>query len=59
MILADFLVEQWLNPMDSKAEHNLGTSCVRAMTMDELFRVTNQDEDAFLEEMRTVWQGPS
>ena len=22
MILADFLVEQWLNPMDSKAEHN-------------------------------------
>lgn len=54
MILADFLVEQWLNPMDSKAEHNLGTSCVRAMTMDELFRVTNQDEDAFLEEMRTM-----
>lgn len=54
MILADFLVEQWLNPMDSKAEHNFGTSCVKAMTMDELFRVTGQDEEAFLKEMSTM-----
>lgn len=54
MILADFLVEQWLNPMDSKAKHNLGTSCVKAMTMDELFRVTGQDEEAFLKDMATM-----
>lgn len=54
MILADFLVEQWLNPMDSKAEHNLGTSCVKAITMDELFRVTGQDEEAFLKELSTM-----
>ena len=54
MILADFLVEQWLNPMDSKAEHNFGTSCVKAMTMDELFRITEQDVEAFLKEMSTM-----
>ena len=54
MILADFLVEQWLNPMDSKAEHNFGTSCVKALTMDELFRVTEQDENAFLKDLSTM-----
>lgn len=54
MILADFLVEQWLNPMDSKAEHNFGTSCVKAITMDELFRVTGQDEEAFLKDFSTM-----
>ena len=40
--------------MDSKAVHNLGTSCVKALTMDELFRVTEQDEEAFLKEMSTM-----
>ncbi|MDD2295381.1 MAG: aminotransferase class I/II-fold pyridoxal phosphate-dependent enzyme [Eubacteriales bacterium] len=54
MELKDFLIEQWLNPMDSKAKHNLGSSCVKAMTMDELFRVTGQDEEAFLKEMSTM-----
>lgn len=54
MELKSFLIEQWLNPMDSKAKHNLGSSCVKALTMDELFRVTGQDEEAFLKEMSTM-----
>ena len=54
MKLAWFGVEEWLNPMDSLARINLGSSCVSALRMDELFRLTGEDEDAFLEEMRTM-----
>ena len=54
MKMAEFLVEQWLNPMDSKAKYNFGSSCVSAFTMDELFRVTEQDEAAFLKDMETM-----
>lgn len=54
MKMAWFGVEEWLNPMDSLAEVNLGSSCVKAITMDELFRVTGQDEAAFLKEMETM-----
>ena len=48
MKLAWFGVEEWLNPMDSLARINLGSSCVSALRMDELFRLTGEDEDAFL-----------
>src|SRR5665647_697531 len=54
MELKSFLIEQWLNPMDSKAKHNLGSSCVKALTMDELFKVTGQDEEAFLKDLSTM-----
>ncbi|NCB41153.1 MAG: aminotransferase class I/II-fold pyridoxal phosphate-dependent enzyme [Clostridia bacterium] len=54
MELKSFLIEQWLNPMDSKAKHNLGSSCVKALTMDELFRVTGQDEEVFLKDLSTM-----
>jgi aspartate/methionine/tyrosine aminotransferase len=54
MELKNFLIEQWLNPMDSKAKYNLGSSCVKAMTMDELFKVTEQDEEAFLKDLSTM-----
>lgn len=52
MKLAWFGVEEWLNPMDSLAKINLGSSCVKAFTMDELFKVTGQDEQEFLKDMR-------
>lgn len=54
MKLAWFGVEEWLNPMDSLARVNLGSSCVSALRMDELFALTGQDLDAFLEKMRTM-----
>ena len=53
MKLPWFGVEEWLNPMDSLAKINFGSSCVSALAMDELFETTGQDLDAFLEEMRT------
>lgn len=54
MKLAYFGVEHWLNPMDSKAKYNFGSSCVKALTMDELFRVTGQDEKEFLKFVETM-----
>ena len=54
MKLAWFGVEEWLNPMDSLAKVNLGSSCVSALRMDELFALTGEDLDAFLEGMRTM-----
>ena len=54
MKLAWFGVEEWLNPMDSLAKVNLGSSCVSALRMDELFKLTGEDLDAFLEGMRTM-----
>ena len=53
MKLAWFGVEEWLNPMDSLAKYNFGSSCVSALNMQELFEVTGQDLDKFLEDMRT------
>lgn len=52
MKLAWFGVEEWLNPMDSLAKYNLGSSCVSAFNMRELFECTGQDLDKFLEDMR-------
>ena len=49
MKLAWFGVEEWLNPMDSLARINLGSSCVSALRMDELFDLTGEDLDAFTE----------
>ena len=43
MKLAWFGVEEWLNPMDSLARINLGSSCVSALRMDELFDLTGED----------------
>ena len=54
MKLAWFGVEEWLNPMDSLAKINLGSSCVKAITMDELFRVTGEDQAAFMKDMETM-----
>ena len=54
MKLAWFGVEEWLNPMDSLARINLGSSCVSALRMDELFDLTGEYVDAFLNELRTM-----
>lgn len=52
MYLEDFKVEKWLNPLDPLCKYNLGASCVKAMRVDELFEVTGEDLDAFMEEVR-------
>lgn len=54
MKMAWFGVEEWLNPMDSLAKVNLGSSCVSALRMDELFELIGEDEQKFLDEFATM-----
>ncbi len=45
--IADFTLEQWLNPRDATATYNLGASCVKALHFAELFELIGQDPDEF------------
>ena len=55
MRIADFTLEQWLNPRDATATYNLGASCVKALHFDELFEVVGQDPDDFYRhQLRTM-----
>ena len=51
MKLDDFKLEQWLNPRAAGCAHNLGASCVKAMTLNELMSCVGLDGGAFLEEI--------
>jgi len=51
MKLKEFKVEYWLNPRDPHCAYNLGASCVKSMTVNELIAFTGGDPQAFLEEM--------
>lgn len=50
MRIADFTLEQWLNPRDHLATFNLGASCVKALDFEELFVLVGQDPDEFYRE---------
>ena len=56
MYIKEFKLEKWLNPLveDSKCKYNLGSSCVKPLTVEELFEVTGEDINKFLEEVRTM-----
>lgn len=45
--IAEFTLEQWLNPRDATARFNLGASCVKALHFDELFELVGEDADEF------------
>lgn len=51
MRLKEFKVEYWLNPRDPHCAYNLGASCVKAMTVNELIAFTGGDPQKFLEEI--------
>lgn len=53
MYISEFKLEKWLNPRDG-CEFNLGASCVKAVTVEELFEVIGQDVDDFLQEVRKL-----
>mgnify|MGYP003295132701 CR=1 FL=1 len=54
MKLEPFVLENWLNPAANspKTEVYLGGSCVLPLTVEELFDVTGQDLDSFIEEFK-------
>jgi aspartate/methionine/tyrosine aminotransferase len=51
MRLDDFKLEQWLNPRAAGSRYNLGASCVKAMTINELMACVGRDPGEFLEEV--------
>lgn len=54
MKIDDFVLENWLNPAcdSEKNEIYLGGSCVLPMTVEELFDITGQDLEEFLDQLR-------
>jgi aspartate/methionine/tyrosine aminotransferase len=55
MRLAEFKLEKWLNPKDPIAEYNLGASCVKALSLEDLFDLIGEDLDGFFnDELRKM-----
>ena len=52
--MQDFKVEKWLNPRDPLCTYNLGASCVKALTVQELLDLIGHDVQEFLEQVRTM-----
>ena len=42
MPIKDFKVEKWLNPRDAKCRYNLGASCVKSISLDELLELVRR-----------------
>ncbi|MDO9544196.1 MAG: aminotransferase class I/II-fold pyridoxal phosphate-dependent enzyme, partial [Synergistaceae bacterium] len=45
MPIKDFKVEKWLNPRDAHCKYNLGASCVKAISLDELAALGGENKD--------------
>lgn len=56
MKIDDFVLENWLNPAcdSEKNKVYLGGSCVLPLTVEELFELTGESMEDFLEELKTM-----
>ena len=54
MNIEKFKVEEWLNPRDASCKYNLGASCVKALSVEELFTLIGEDIEPFIQELRTM-----
>lgn len=56
MKIDDFVLENWLNPaaMSEKTKIYLGGSCVLPLTVEELFELTGENMEEFLEALKTM-----
>lgn len=56
MKLDEFVLENWLNPAANSEKNKvyLGGSCVLPMTVEELFELTGESLDDFLEELKKM-----
>lgn len=54
MKIDKFKVEYWLNPLDDKAKYNLGSSCCKPVTVDEMLEMTHTDKEAFFKELSAM-----
>ena len=49
-----FELEFWLNPLDSKARYNFGSSCCKPVTVAEMLELTGTDREEFLREIEAM-----
>ena len=54
MEIARFELEFWLNPLDSKAKYNFGSSCCKPVTVSEMLALTGTDRDEFFREIENM-----
>ncbi|QIB70058.1 aminotransferase class I/II-fold pyridoxal phosphate-dependent enzyme [Aminipila butyrica] len=54
MNISKFKVEYWLNPLDDKAEYNLGSSCCQPVTVEQLLEMTGTDKEGFFQEISSM-----
>ncbi len=54
MRINEFKLEKWLNPRDEGCKYNLGASCVKAFTVEELFDFIGEDCGKFLKEVEKM-----
>ncbi|MDI2586235.1 aminotransferase class I/II-fold pyridoxal phosphate-dependent enzyme [Psychrobacillus sp. NEAU-3TGS] len=54
MYIKDFKLEKWLNPIVEDAKYNLGSSCVKAFTVEELFEFIGKDVNEFTKELQKM-----
>lgn len=50
MNIKPFAVEEWMNAWEVGAKYNIAETCVDSVSLDELFALTGEDKEAFLNE---------
>lgn len=66
MKIKPFAVEEWMNEYEDGARFNIAETCVDSVSLDELFELTGQDKEAFLNEFSArrltygaIWGAPA
>ena len=50
MIIKPFAVEEWMNAWEVGAKYNIAETCVDSVSVDELFEITGEDKQKFLDD---------
>ncbi len=51
MNIKPFAVEEWMNAWEDGATYNIAETCVDSISLDELFALTGEDKEAFLNDL--------
>lgn len=49
MYIKPFEVEEWMNKYETGAKYNIAETCADSVSVDELFEITGEDKERFLE----------
>lgn len=50
MKITPFAVEEWMNAWEVGAKYNIAETCVDSVSINELFEITGEDKEAFLDD---------